>query len=424
MPSRRKKSTNPRQGMLPGVDDPVAAAPTPTATIAAPPEGPTEGHSEWVIDAPGLIYRRFHAMPDLTNPEGVPTGALRGFVDDVLQILAERKPDYLFCCFDAEGPTFRHEMYPDYKGHRDETPIDLVPQLPLIREFLEIFDIPALELLGYEADDLLATIARETAIKGGACTIVSSDKDCRQLLTDRVFLFNAAKRKMFSIEDLAAEWGVRPDQVVDFQALTGDSVDNVPGVPLIGPKAAQTLLGEFATLDEVLAAAAEGRMKKSKKQENLVTFREQALLSQQLCLLNDTVPIELPWDQARPGNVDLSRAEAFFQRMEFRSHTDHVRRLNLSTASVTWDHEYHTVDTPEALSKFVAALSEQPRFAVDTETTGLKPRDADLVGLSFAWNEGTAYYLPLQGPEGDRTLPADSTLEALRPLLEQFREYI
>lgn len=407
----------------PSSENPAGAAtPSPEPKTSgkpmASPDGPTSGQTVWVIDAPGLIFRRFHAMPAMSNPEGVPTGALRGFVDDIFQILTERKPDYLFCCFDPDTPTFRHTVYPEYKGHRPDMPVDLSPQFPLIREFLEIFDIPALEIPEFEADDVLATIARDATERDACCVIVSSDKDCRQLLNGCVTIYNLSKRQMFGIEDLWHDWGVRPDQVVDFQALTGDSVDNVPGVPLIGPKAAQTLLEEFGTLDAVLDAAAEGKLKKSKKHDNLVAYREQAEMSRTLCLLEDSVPFDIPWDQARPGNVDLRRAEDFFRRMDFRSLTDQMRKMNLSTASAEWEHTYHTIDTPEKFDSFLKELSEQKQFAVDTETTSLRARDADLVGMSFCWKPGEAYYLPVRAPEGETVLPLESTLAALKPILE------
>ena len=206
----------------------------------------------WVIDAHSLIHQVFHALPEMTSPKGEPVGAVFGFTRDLLYLLEEKKPDYLFCAFDLPGKTFRHAMYDEYKIQRAEMPEDLVPQIPAIRRVIAALGIPALSCESYEADDVLATVARLTDELGGQCFLVTGDKDCRQLITDRVKVFNIRKNEVFDRDALQAEWGIAPEQVVDFQALVGDSVDNVPGVPLIGPKFARQLLEQYGTLEAVL----------------------------------------------------------------------------------------------------------------------------------------------------------------------------
>jgi len=245
-----------RQISLPGFDPepqpspPTPAEPPPLASATPSPES-LDGLSVWVIDAHSLIYQVFHAMPEMTGPRGEPVGAVYGFTRDLLFLLTEKTPDYLFCAFDLPGKTFRHEMFDQYKIQRSEMPENLVPQIASIRRVLAAMAIPALGCEAYEADDVLATVARITDELGGQCRVVTGDKDCRQLITDRVQVYNIRKDQFFDAEALQEEWGIAPGQVVDFQSLVGDSVDNVPGVPLIGPKIAQQLLSQYETLEGV-----------------------------------------------------------------------------------------------------------------------------------------------------------------------------
>ncbi len=378
-------------------------------------EGPGVDENVWVVDAPSIIFQQFHAIGMLTSPDGEPTNALFGFTRALLRLLRERKPDYLFCAFDFDGPTFRDELYDQYKAHREEMPDDLTPQIPLILELLELFDVPVLIRPGYEADDILATVARLCEEGQANCYLVTSDKDCRQLLSSRVRIFSNRKNQVFDEEALLADWGIRPDQAVDFQALTGDPVDNVPGVPLIGPTYARQYLQQYETLDAVLAAAVD--MKPSKRRDNLLAFKDQALLSRELVTLDRYVPLEVDWQQGRPGNVDTMGAEAFFERMNFRGLADQMGRVNLASRETQWQAEYHCVDTPAKLQQLVEQLRRQRVIAVDTETTSLRPRDADLVGYSFAWTPGQAYYVPVRSPEGDAAIDPQVVAEALRPVL-------
>ena len=208
--------------------------------------------SVWVVDANSLIFQVFHALPEMTSPRGEPVSAVFGFTRDMLYLLEEKKPTYLFVAFDAPERTFRHEMYDDYKAQRSEMPVDLVPQFEPIRRMLAGLGVPILELGGFEADDLLATIAHQVNELEGKCYLVTGDKDARQLITEHVKVYNVRKDQVYDACALEADWGIRPEQVVDFQALVGDSVDNVPGVPLVGPKIAGEYLRKYDTLDQLL----------------------------------------------------------------------------------------------------------------------------------------------------------------------------
>ena len=207
----------------------------PQLPVGKPPET-LAGETVYIVDAHALIYQVFHAMPAMTGPQGQPVGAIHGFIRDMVALLEEKQPNYLFCAFDSPGPTFRHEQYDQYKINREAMPDDLRVQIPGIQEMLAAMETPVLKLPGFEADDILATLARQVDELGGEAYLVTNDKDCRQLITSRVSMYNIRKDSLFDAEALLADWGIRPDQVVEFQALVGDSVDNVPGVPQIGAK--------------------------------------------------------------------------------------------------------------------------------------------------------------------------------------------
>ncbi|MBQ9873182.1 MAG: DNA polymerase I [Thermoguttaceae bacterium] len=275
------------------------------------------GKTVCVIDAHGLIYQVFHAPGmEMSNSFGEPTGAVFGFVRDVLAIMTKLKPDYLFCAYDAHRVTFRNEIYPEYKANRSATPDDLLLQFDFTKEFLKAMGIPALVVPNFEADDLLATLAKKTESLGGNATLVTSDKDARQLLSDSTSIYLLRKEKYYRAPELLADWGIEPSQVVDFQALVGDAVDNVPGVPLIGPKVASELLVQHKTLEGVLEAA---QGLKGKRFENLRNFKSDALTSRELVKLRDDVPVELDWEAAKLGGVDPDRLRALFQYWNFRS---------------------------------------------------------------------------------------------------------
>jgi DNA polymerase-1 len=399
------------------------APPEPLAleAVAEPPPESLAGKTVYVVDAHSLIHQVFHALPEMSSPSGQPVGAVFGFVRDVFFLLEDKKPDYLFCAFDLPGKTFRHELFEEYKIHRPEMDVDLAPQFASIHRVLDAMGIPRVACESYEADDVLATLARLVEELGGDCYLVTADKDCRQLITDRVKLYSIRKDQVLDRQGLNAEWGITPEQVVDFQALVGDSTDNVPGVPLIGPKLAQQLLEKYGTLESVFEHAHE--VSGEKRKQNLIAGREQALLSRRLVRLDAKVPCAIPWASARPGRFDRARLRELFREFGFRSLAAKVEALEARpgeapAAAPPPRGTCRVVDTSEALAELVDWLGRQTRIAVDLETTDIRPRWAQIVGIVLAWAEDEAWYVPVRGPAGEKCLDEQATLAALRPVLE------
>ncbi|HWY88185.1 MAG TPA: DNA polymerase I, partial [Gemmataceae bacterium] len=405
--------------------------------------------------------------PEMTSPSGLPTNAVFGFTKDLLYLRNERRPTYLICLFDVPGPTFREAINPEYKAHRDPMPDDLQLQIPLIRQVLEAMRIPVLGMESFEADDLIATLATLGAARGLDIMICSSDKDCRQLLSDRVHIFNLRKREIYDAASLLKDWCVTPEQVVDFQTLVGDSVDNVKGVPGIGPKTAGKLLQDFHTLDNLLAHVDEIP---GKKQEALKASAAIIANSRQLVKLKTDVALAEDWDNWRLGDWDAPKLIELFRSFGFHRFTELVKESSspaggayasrsrepsgtypspgparlagptgnngahevqgslfgdmegaqvLATPpSLAWEATYHLVNTPESFEDFLTELKKQPLFAMDLETTSLEPRRAELVGLAFCWREAEAWYLAVRGPSGEKVLDVRATLKALQPVLE------
>lgn len=269
----------------------------------------------YIIDTFSLMFQVFHAIPAMTGTQGQPTNAVFGFTRDILGIL-DRKPTHLVCAFDSPGAGRRSEIFEAYKANRAEMPEDLRPQIPMIKELLSGFRIPILECAEWEADDVIATITTAASARGMEVVIVTTDKDARQLLSPNVRMLNCRKNTFFDGASLMEDWGVRPDQVVDFQSLVGDSVDNVPGVPKVGPKTAKTLLATFGTLDHVLANADKAPGKKL--QENLIAFADQARMSRELVRLRTDLPLDIDFEAARVQIPDRATLHEFFKLLNFR----------------------------------------------------------------------------------------------------------
>jgi DNA polymerase-1 len=414
----------------------------------------------FVVDAHSLIFQVFHAIRDrMTSPKGLPTNALFGFTRDLLY-LRQRKPDYLLCAFDREEPTFRNELYPDYKAHREPPPPDLITQVPLIINMLAPLGIPVLSVAGYEADDVMATVAVAAAERGIDVLLCSSDKDLRQLISDRVRLYNLRKRVEFGAPELLEDWGVTPGQVVDLQALVGDSVDNVPGVKGIGYKTGAKLLQEYGSLDNLLASA---HKLKGKTKDMIAAAGDTVALSRKLVKLAEDVPLTMDWEGWKLQPLDVPKILALCQEYGFRSLGDQVRRLAGSPATPVatpastgqgelfpvdagdelfpfganvsagenveeegatpppagdWQADYQLIDTSVKFDAFLKDLKHQKRFAFDLETTDVRPLLAEIVGISFSWEQGKAYYLALRGPKECHTLNPDKTLAALKPIFQ------
>ena len=403
----------------------------PGAAIAARPEfqpasGPPEapeslaGKTVWVVDTHALVHQLYHAMPEMSSPTGQPVAVVYGFARDILFLLREKRPDYLFCAIDVPGKTFRHEIYEPYKANRPPMPEDLQSQIELVYELIEAFGIPLIGCVGCEADDVMATVAKVTEAAGGTCYLVTGDKDCRQLLSDRIFLFNIRKDQVFDREALQAEWGITPEQVVDFQALVGDSIDNVPGVPKVGPKTAQQILECYGSLDAALSDG--GSKLRANIRELLLGHREQALISRELVRLDTKVPVQIDWRPVRPAAESRERLREMFRRLGFRSL---ARELETFFADVPVvkpagppPPRRHAVTTPEELAELASRLRSAKRISLDTETTDIRPRWAKLVGISVAVGPEEGWYIPVQGPEGVTRLNEAQVLEVLRPILE------
>jgi DNA polymerase-1 len=386
---------------------PLVPAPAPAPAVGARP-------TLYLLDTFSLIYQVFHAIPLMTGPAGQPTNAVFGIVRDLLNLIRDRKPDYIVAAFDGEGPVFRSEIFADYKAQRAGMPDDLIPQIPVIRRAIEAFRVPVLVSEGMEADDVIATVARRAAAKGIDVFICTADKDARQLLNDHIRIFNLRKQEVLDVDALKTDWGIRPDQVVDLLSLTGDTVDNVPGVPGIGLKTASKLMEEFDTLENLLANVS--KVSGAKRKENLVAFADVARRARELITLKDDLDLELDWESIRARQPDIKAFKALCIECGFHRFLSEAGPDQEIKAAV-WEADYRLVDTPETFQSFLQELKAQPKFCFDTETTAIDPLRADLVGLSFSWKAGEAYYVAVRGPEGAKTLDEAETLDALRPIL-------
>src|SRR5690348_13357735 len=305
---------------------PSTSAPAPaSANPAARPL--KKGDHLFLVDGSGYIFRAYHALPPLTRKsDGLQVNAVLGFCNMLWKLLAEMKPDekptHLAVVFDKSEKTFRTDFYPEYKAHRPDLPEDLRPQFPLIRDAVRAFEIPCLEQAGYEADDLIATYARLACEAKATTTIVSSDKDLMQLVGNGVIMYDTMKDKRIGRDEVIEKFGVPPDKVIEAQALIGDSTDNVPGVPGIGPKTAAELILQYGDLETVLARASE--IKQQKRRENLIEFAEQARVSKRLVTLDQNVPLDVVVDDLAVHEPDYKQLIAFLKAMEFSTITRRI----------------------------------------------------------------------------------------------------
>jgi DNA polymerase-1 len=310
------------------------------------------GDHVFLVDGSGYIFRAFHALPPLTRKsDGLPIGAVAGFCNMLWKLLrdsvAGERPTHLAVIFDHSSETFRNRLYPDYKANRTEPPDELRPQFKLIRDAVRAFEIPSIEQKDYEADDLIATYARLASEAGATTTIVSSDKDLMQLVGKGVSLYDSMKDKRIGAEEVMEKFGVPPERVVDVQALAGDSVDNVPGVPGIGIKTAAQLITEYGDLDQLLARA--GEIKQPKRRESLIEHADKARISRDLVRLEAHVPLDVPLDDLTLHDPDPRNLIAFLKAMEFNTITRRVAEV--------YDADVSLIDADPELSKAGAGTS-------------------------------------------------------------------
>lgn len=367
----------------------------------------------YLIDGSAYIYRAFHAIRNLSNSRGMPTNAVYGFARMILKLMEERQPTHVVMLFDARGPTFRHDTYADYKANRPPMPEALSVQQPYIRRLTEAFRIPQLEVPGYEADDLIGTLARQAEAQGFDVVMVTGDKDLLQLVTERATIWDPMKEKINNIDTIRQDFGLSPAQLIDVMGLSGDSTDNIPGVPGIGPKTAAELIRTHGSMEALYAHLDE--VASAKQREKLEAFKDQAWLSRKLVEIRTDAPVDFDADQFRTASPDAAELGALFKELEFSQ----LQKM-FPVEADRRQKRYHTVVTPEALQGLVEAMKAAKIFAIDTETTSQDPMRAKLVGVSVAMRPHEAYYIPcghryLGAPA---QLPRETVLEALGPLLE------
>ena len=367
----------------------------------------------YLIDGSGYIYRAYHAVRHLSTSRGLPTNATFGFTNMLLKLLSDRKPEHMAMAFDAKGPTFRHEIYEAYKANRPPMPDDLIVQIPYIKQVVEGMNIPSLELTGYEADDIIGTLAQAAERTGFHVVMVTGDKDFKQLVSPGISIWDPMKDRTIDYAGLTEGFGLEPSQWVDVMALAGDTSDNIPGVPGIGEKTAVSLIKTFGNLEAIFKNL--DNVSGKKLRENLKTYREQAVLSRQLVTINTQVPLSVEIASLRVSGPDAQRLASLFRDLEFqRLQKQFPLKADLSQK------DYRVILTDEALNALIHELKQAGKFAVDIETTAKDPMLSEIVGISFACRPNEAAYIPLRhrydGVSGQ--LDPDRALQALKPLLE------
>ena len=391
----------------------------------------------YLIDGSGYIFRAYYALPPLTRKsDGLPTGAVNGFCSMLFKLLEDsksnqnlQKPTHFAVIFDSARKTFRNEIYSDYKANRSEAPDDLAPQFEYIRKSVLAFNLPSVELVNYEADDLIATYVDKILKQGAKVTIVSSDKDLMQLFKKGVRIFDPMKNKFVSDEDVKKKFGVDSSKVIDVQALAGDSSDNVPGVPGIGVKTAADLINQYGNLETLLNSAQE--IKQNKRRETLLENKDKALISKRLVTLKHDAPVDRDLDEFKLKDINKDKLYKFLREMEFNrllssaisaygepnlSGITNEKKVNKDQPKIDKS-KYQLIEDANELDDWIKEAEETGEVAVDTETSSLDPHRAELIGLSLSTKIGKACYIPI-GHKSDKCIKKDIVLKKLKPLLE------
>jgi len=372
-----------------------------------------------LVDGSSFLYRAYHALPSLSTSRGEPTGAIYGVVNMLRKLQDSYDTPYFAVIFDAPGKTFRNDLFAAYKAHRPPMPEELQAQVEPLRELIEAMGIPVIVEAGVEADDVIATLVRQARSQGFEVVVATSDKDLAQLVDEHVILDNTMSQTRLDAAGVRRKFGVPPERIVDYLALVGDTSDNIPGVPGVGPKTAAKWLMQYGSLDEVIAHAGEI---KGKIGEKLRAHLEQLHLSRQLASIHDDVPLPLTLEDLRRKPADTAKLIEMLKRFEF---TTWLRQLDIPTTQNSDTEgddpaDYHAVLDDRLLSRWLSRLAEAPLFDFDTETTDLNYLNARLVGLSFAVRPGEAAYVPVAHdyPDSPLQLPREEVLAQLKPLLE------
>ena len=391
----------------------------------------------YLIDGSGYIFRAYYALPPLTRKsDGLPTGAVNGFCNMLFKLLEDsksennlQKPTHFAVIFDAARKTFRNEIYSDYKANRSDPPEDLAPQFEYIRKSVIAFNLPSVDLINYEADDLIATYTQQILEKGAKVTIVSSDKDLMQLYKKDVRIFDPMKNKFITPEDINNKFGVDSKKVIDVQALAGDSSDNVPGVPGIGVKTAAELINKYGTLEKLLDKAHE--IKQNKRRETLIENKDKAIISKKLVTLKKDVPIKISLKDFKLQEIDKDKLYKFLREMEFNRLLSSVISTygepKLSSQNIDSNAKekqqtiskknYYLIKDINEIDKWLQEAEEAGELAIDTETSSLDAHQADLVGISLCTKIGKACYIPISH-KSKGCLKKELVIKKLKPLLE------
>ena len=391
----------------------------------------------YLIDGSGYIFRAYYALPPLTRKsDGLPVGAVSGFCNMLFKLLEDAKskdnkdkPSHFAVIFDSARKNFRNEIYSEYKGNRSDAPDDLIPQFDYIRKSVLAFNLPSIELINYEADDLIATYVEQILEKGAKATIVSSDKDLMQLYRKNVRIYDPMKNKFINKEDVQNKFGVEAGKVIDVQALAGDSTDNVPGVPGIGVKTAAELIKEYGNLENLLKNA--NKIKQNKRRETLIENKDKAIISKKLVTLKKDVPVKNKIEEFELKEIDKQKLYNFLREMEFNrllssaistyGETDFSQSKNKNTdeknnSKITKEN-YHLIKNEEELQKWLKNAEDKGEFAIDTETNSLDAHQAKLVGISMSHAIGKGCYIPT-GHKNFKNLDETKILKIFKPYLE------
>ncbi|MEA3305276.1 MAG: 5'-3' exonuclease H3TH domain-containing protein, partial [Candidatus Omnitrophota bacterium] len=343
----------------------------------------SNGVKIFLIDGNSFCYRAFYAIRNLSTSRGEPTNAVYGFISMLRKIIKDEKPDYLGIAFDMKAPTFRHEKYDDYKAHRKPMPDSLIAQVPVIKEVVRAYNIPIFEKEGFEADDILATIAKKMAEESLDVYIVTGDKDMLQLVGPRVRVYSQHKEGLVYDEEKVIErYGVPPEKIADLIALMGDSSDNIPGVPGFGEKTAVSMMKDFKSLEDIIAKPE--KIKQEARKKLLLHNVELARLSRELAVLDDNVPLEIGLSDFRLKEPDAEKLLKLFKRFEFK------KLIKEYTPERSLDSRYHLVKDKNGLDGLIEELKKAGLFAFDFETTSADPMAARPIGISFSFKEGEA----------------------------------